>query len=194
MLTAPAATSAMPDTSAVPGPAPASTSGTPATPPGTRTPPSGTPATPPGARVTPSGTRVAHWTTPPTAACVPLIRTRVGSALAAWGISGELRDTLLLTVAELVGNAVRHTAAVTERLHVTVAVVGGRVRLEVEDGDPTPPPAELTALTALAEIDPEAESGRGLPIVALLVAEACGRLSVHAREFGKAVRVCVPVA
>ncbi|MEU6883325.1 ATP-binding protein [Streptomyces sp. NPDC046712] len=144
----------------------------------------------PGPRPTP-GPRLVRWVSRPTAARVPRIRAHVGAVLAAWGISGDLADTLLLTVTELVGNAVRHAAPVTDRLHVTVAIGGGRLRLEVEDGDPTPPPA---APMAAAEVDPDAESGRGLLIVGLLVAEACGQLSVRAHEFGKTVRVCVPVA
>ncbi|WP_137991682.1 ATP-binding protein [Streptomyces vilmorinianum] len=145
---------------------------------------------PTASRRTP-GRRLVRWTSRPTAPCVPLIRARVAAALTAWGISGDLADTLLLTVAELVGNAVRHAAPLTDRLHVTVAAGGGRLRLEVEDGDPTPPPLDLAATT---EVDPDAESGRGLLIVGLLVAEAHGQLTVRAHQFGKTVRVCVPVA
>ncbi|MFJ7157394.1 ATP-binding protein [Streptomyces sp. NPDC101118] len=164
------------------------------------------------------GPRLARWASRPTAACVPLLRARVRAALAEWGVSGELADTLLLAVAELAGNAVRHAAPATDRLRVTLAVGAGRLWLEVEDGDPTPPaiPGPRTASAPCADaaagpgfepafesgfeppagaalaVDPEAEGGRGLLIVGLLVAEARGRLSVRSHRSGKTVRVCVP--
>ena len=92
-------------------------------------------------------------------------------------------------MAELTGNAVRHAAPATERLRVTVSHTGGRLRLEVEDGEPTAPALHLAAAT---EVNPDAESGRGLLIVALLVAEARGQLTVRSHPFGKTVRVCLP--
>ncbi|MFJ5548752.1 ATP-binding protein [Streptomyces sp. NPDC093225] len=134
---------------------------------------------------------------------MPLLRARVGATLDAWGVPGDLAHTLLLAVAELAGNAVRHAAPATDRLRVTVAIGGGRLRVEVEDGDPTlPPMARPTPPGTLpdtgpdvgVEARPDAESGRGLLIVGLLVAEACGRLTAHTQPFGKRLRVCVPTA
>lgn len=131
-----------------------------------------------------------HWVDSPTAASVPLVRGRVRAALEGWLVAADLADTLLLAVSELVGNVVRHAAATTGRMCVGVSCGEGWLRLEVADG--------VAALPRLpdpaAEVDPDAESGRGLLLVQLMAAEAGGELAVLAHEFGKSVRVRIPVA
>ncbi|MBT2398180.1 ATP-binding protein [Streptomyces sp. ISL-100] len=134
----------------------------------------------------PSGRRTfTHWSFSPTAATVPPIRARVRAVLEAWRISLDLSGTLLLAVSELVTNVVRHAASVADRLRVTVTFGGGWLRLDVADGDPS--------LPHVGPVDLEAEGGRGLAIVGLLVAEAGGEVSVVADRRGKTVRVCLPV-
>ncbi|MFK0046607.1 ATP-binding protein [Streptomyces sp. NPDC090741] len=129
----------------------------------------------------------ARWVAEPAPAAVPLLRTRVRAVLEGWPVSAEVADVLLLAVSELAGNVVQHAAA-GGRMRVGLTFDGGRLRLEVVDQGARPPrpphPAE--------EVDPDAESGRGLLIVQLLVAEAGGELSVVADEFGTSVRVCLP--
>ncbi|MEN8651323.1 ATP-binding protein [Streptomyces sp. 21So2-11] len=133
----------------------------------------------------PSGRRTfTHWSFSPTAATVPLVRARVRAVLEGWRLSLDLSDVMLLAVSELVTNVVRHAASVTDRLRVTVAFEEGRLRLDVADGDPS--------LPRVGPVDLDAEGGRGLAIVGLLVAEAGGEVSVVAGRCGKAVRVCLP--
>ncbi|WP_327363656.1 ATP-binding protein [Streptomyces sp. NBC_01296] len=132
----------------------------------------------------------AHWAVEPTAVAVPLVRARVRAVLEGWRIAAEAVDVLLLAVSELAGNVVQHAAAATGRMRVGVAFGGGWLRLEVTDQGTGLPRLPHPA----AEIDPDAESGRGLLIVQLLTAEAGGELSVVAAEFGTSVRVCLPVA
>jgi len=127
----------------------------------------------------------AHWAPSPTAATVPQVRARLRVVLEGWRISSDVADTLLLAVTELVSNAVRHAGAVTERLRVAVTLGAGQLQLEVDDGDPSLPYAG-------PEADPDAESGRGLMIVNLLVAEAGGAVAVLTHARGKTVRVRVP--
>ncbi|MEV8311141.1 ATP-binding protein [Streptomyces flavidovirens] len=132
----------------------------------------------------PSASSFAHWSLRPTPATVPLVRAQVSAVLKGWRISPEVAETLLLAVSELATNVVRHAAPVTDRLRVTLASVGGWLRLDVSDGDPTLPCAGRAELGA--------ESGRGLAIVNLLVAEARGEMSSVASEGGKTVRVRLP--
>ncbi|MET9853620.1 ATP-binding protein [Streptomyces sp. NPDC006450] len=161
----------------------------------TSTPPSGRPVAP---AADPAGTASAiasrargfdHWAAEPTAATVPLIRSRVRSVLDGWEVSAEIAAVLLLAVSELVGNVVLH-AADAGRLRVGISLRGGWLQLEVTDG--------ACALPRLphprGEVDPDAENGRGLLLVHLMATEAGGQLSVQADEFGKAVRVRVPTA
>ncbi|MER5733628.1 ATP-binding protein [Streptomyces sp. NPDC002138] len=146
------------------------------------------PCTTPAPRTSPA-TAFVRWAVEPTAAAVPRIRSRVRAALDDWRVAAEVADVLLLAVSELTGNVVLH-AATTPRMRVGVALRGGWLHLDVSDGSRTParPPAPG------AEVDPDAETGRGLLIVRLMVAEAGGELAWAAAEFGKAVRVRVPVA
>lgn len=129
-----------------------------------------------------------HWAAEPTAATVPLIRSRVRTVLEGWQIAAEIADVLLLAVSELVGNVVLHAAV--GRMRVGVSLRGGWIQLEVAD--------EAASLPRLphprGQVDPDAEDGRGLLIVQLMAAESGGELSVRADAFGKSVRVRVPAA
>ncbi|WP_326586417.1 ATP-binding protein [Streptomyces sp. NBC_01294] len=130
----------------------------------------------------------AHWVTDPGAESVPQVRARVRAALEGWRVPCGAADVLLLAVSELVGNVVRHASA--GRMRVGMAAGGGWLRLEVTDRG-----VGLPRLPApRSGIDPESEDGRGLLIVQLMTAELGGELSVVAHEFGKSVRVCVPLA
>ncbi|MCJ0869822.1 ATP-binding protein [Streptomyces sp. AP-93] len=150
------------------------------------------PADPASAAAPPAASQArdfGHWAAEPTAATVPLIRSRVRSVLDGWEVSAGIADVLLLAVSELVGNVVLH-AADARRLRVGVSLRGGWLQLEVADG--------ASALPRLphprGEVDPDAEDGRGLLIVHLMATELGGHLSVQAEEFGKSVRVRVPAA
>ncbi|MFE4261891.1 ATP-binding protein [Streptomyces sp. NPDC056883] len=143
----------------------------------------------PGSTTAPRARGFGRWAAEPTAATVPLIRSRVRSILEGWDIAAEIADVLLLAASELVGNVVLHAAG-AGRLRVEVSLRGGWLQLEVADGASPlprlPHPRD--------EVDQDAESGRGLLIVHLMATEAGGRLSVRADEFGKSVRVRVPAA
>ncbi|NEA54083.1 ATP-binding protein [Streptomyces sp. SID13666] len=142
----------------------------------------------------PPGRALVHWVLSPEVAAVPRIRRRLHRVLLDWHIQADVIDTLLLAVTELAANSVQHAGPATERLRVTAAVGGGRLWLDVSDGDPCPPRVG-------AAVDPDAECGRGLLMVDLLVDEACGSVEVlpyggrgTGGGAGKTVRVRVPVA
>ncbi|MDJ0463892.1 ATP-binding protein [Streptomyces sp. H27-C3] len=116
---------------------------------------------------------------------VPRIRTIVRAVLEGWRVSAAVTESLLL-VSELVANAVQHAGAVTDRLHVSMALGCSWLQLEVLDGDPVLP-------CTGREVDVDAESGRGLLIVHLLIAEMCGEVTALPRGCGKALRVRIPV-
>ncbi|MFD6889651.1 ATP-binding protein [Streptomyces sp. NPDC059957] len=159
----------------------------------TSTPPATAPAAPavPAAPTAPASPAPGcdHWAAEPTAATVPLIRSRVRSVLDGWEVSAEIADIVLLAVSELVGNVVLH-AADAGRLRVGISLRGGWLQLEVADGASSLPRLPHPR----GEADPDAEDGRGLLIVHLMAAEVGGQLSVQADEFGKSVRVRVPAA
>ncbi|MER6449035.1 ATP-binding protein [Streptomyces venezuelae] len=143
----------------------------------------------PDTSAAPAVRTLVHWVSDPVAASVPQVRSRVRTALDGWRIPADVTDALLLAVSELVGNVVRH-ADRAGRVRVAVAEGGGWLRLEVADRG-----AGLPRLPApRAEVDPESEGGRGLLMVQLLAAELGGELSVVAREFGKSVRVRLPLS
>ncbi|MCP3818484.1 ATP-binding protein [Streptomyces sp. A3M-1-3] len=126
-----------------------------------------------------------RWALSPTVATVPQVRARLRAVLEGWRVTPDVADVLLLAVSELASNAVQHAGDVTERLRVAVTLDGGQLQLEVDDGDPS-------LLCAAPEVDPDAESGRGLMIVNLLVIEAGGALAVLPHDHGKTVRVRLP--
>ncbi|MDX3854213.1 ATP-binding protein [Streptomyces sp. AK02-01A] len=92
-------------------------------------------------------------------------------------------DDAVLVTSELVGNAVRHTAAGPDRL--TIEIDAHHVVVSVHDseddrGGVRPP--------ALSDRDPLAESGRGLRLVEMLTR----RWYVEATATGKAVVAVLP--
>ncbi|MFJ7203615.1 ATP-binding protein [Streptomyces sp. NPDC098789] len=129
----------------------------------------------------------ARWAVEPTAAVVPLIRSRVRAVLDDWPVTAEIADVLLLAVSELTGNVVLHAAA-TRRMRVGVTLRAGWLHLEVTDGAPAPHRPPLPRTTT----DPDAETGRGLLIIQLMAAEAGGELTFTAGEFGSRAKVRVP--
>ncbi|WP_436777502.1 ATP-binding protein [Yinghuangia sp. YIM S09857] len=153
-------------------------------PPGPRT---GSEAPGPDHAPTPSpGPVLVRWTLPPVVAVVPEVRHRLRDVLRGWHIHRDLEDTLLLVATELVSNAVRHAAVLTERVRVTLALTQGRIRLDVADDHPFRP-------RALMDTDEDSEDGRGLLIVKLTVAEAHGVIDVLPSSAGKTIRVRVPL-
>jgi anti-sigma regulatory factor (Ser/Thr protein kinase) len=96
----------------------------------------------------------------PGPAAVAEARGRVRAAIAAWKAPVDEEAAALLT-SELVTNAVRHTAGGT----VTLGIRCTRNRLRVDVHDMSPSPPVLTAVPA------DAETGRGLMLVAGLSAE-----------------------
>ncbi|MGW6568584.1 ATP-binding protein [Streptomyces sp. NPDC054975] len=132
-----------------------------------------------------------RWVPEPTAATVPSVRARVRALLEGWRIAADVADTFLLAVSELVGNVVQHAAGASGcRMRVGVSSGGGWLCLRVADDAASLPRLPDPA----AEVDPDAEGGRGLLLVQLLVAEVGGELAVLAYEFGKCVRVRIPLA
>lgn len=131
----------------------------------------------------------ARWAAEPTAAAVPLIRSRVRAALDGWRVTPDIADVLLLAVSELTGNVVLHAPAAS-RMRVGITLRGGWLLLDVTDSAPSP-----TRLPhPRAGIEADAESGRGLLIVGLMAAEVGGELAFSAAEFGTSVQVRVPAA
>ena len=91
------------------------------------------------------------------AACT---RAAVREALSGWGLS-ELEPVASLVATELVTNAVIHADAGPSQL--TLRVRGGRLRIEVSDGDSSRLPRRMHR-------DVTAEGGRGLALVESLSA------------------------
>jgi hypothetical protein len=84
-------------------------------------------------------------------------RRFVEEALRGWGHSGTVVDDARLLLSELVTNAVTHARS---PFSVTLRARGSALRLAVRDGSPAEP--------TLRPMAPEADSGRGLQIVAAL--------------------------
>ncbi|WP_232485669.1 ATP-binding protein [Streptomyces fildesensis] len=94
---------------------------------------------------TPAKARVAH------------MRRITATHLRYWRVHGDVVDNIVVTVSELVTNALRYAPG---DVVLTVRFAGGELRIEVFDGNPVPArPREP------AEDD---ESGRGLLLVTLL--------------------------
>ena len=110
---------------------------------------------------------------PATPATVSLARRFVRAACSTW-TPGPACDNAAVAVSELVTNVMRAGGRwVTLRL----TVLGRRLRLEVED--------DLPGTPTLRQPPPDAESGRGL----WLIAQLSTRWGVDTRQNGKAVWV-----
>ena len=103
------------------------------------------------------GCRV-QLTTEPAAAAEA--RRRVRAAIRSWRLPVDPEIAVLLT-SELVTNAIRHAAGPA----VTLAVSGSRGRLRVDVHDTSP------CLPTVADVPADAETGRGLLLVATLADE-----------------------
>jgi anti-sigma regulatory factor (Ser/Thr protein kinase) len=90
---------------------------------------------------------------PPEAASIPAARHFAVDALDALG--SNRRDDVELLVSELATNAVLHART---PLRLTLCLAGRRLRVEVGDGDPTPPRVILRP-------DPMRPGGRGMCLV-----------------------------
>ncbi|GAA2426627.1 ATP-binding protein [Streptomyces glaucus] len=120
---------------------------------------------------------------PHTAAAVPVARTLVRTALAELE-HGADSDTAELLTAELVANAVEHTAGPIE---LVVELLPTCCQVEVHDSDPAPP-GDLVR-PAGGEPDPWQEHGRGLLLIRAL-SSSCGHRPAGS---GKAVWFRLPV-
>ncbi|MEV7994601.1 ATP-binding protein, partial [Streptomyces sp. NPDC086077] len=118
-------------------------------------------------------------------AAVPVARALVRTALAELQ-HGTDSDTAELLTAELVANAVEHTAG-DAPIELVVELLPSGCKVEVHDPDPAPP-GNLTR-PAECEPDPWQEHGRGLLLIRTLSA-SCGH---RPTESGKAVWFRLPV-
>ncbi|WP_406185377.1 ATP-binding protein [Streptomyces sp. NBC_01006] len=114
---------------------------------------------------------------PRTTAAVPLARALVRTALTDTPVVHADSDTAELLTAELVANAVEHTAGEAP-IELVVELLANGCQVEVHDGDPRPPGTlgAVGAPAARADTlfpDPWQEHGRGLPLIRAL-SSACG--------------------
>ncbi|MEW2295392.1 ATP-binding protein [Streptomyces sp. NPDC006743] len=125
---------------------------------------------------------------PHTAAAVPVARALVRTALAEQEHTAD-SDTAELLTAELVANAVEHTAG-SGPIELLVELEPGGCHVEVRDADPEPP-GGLTR-PGLIPPDPWREDGRGLLLIRAL-SSSCGHRPTAS---GKAVwfRLSAPPA
>ncbi|MER8029729.1 ATP-binding protein [Streptomyces bauhiniae] len=132
-------------------------------------------------------TESASWriALPHTAAAVPVARALVRSALAEVEHMADC-DTAELLTAELVANAVEHTAG-SGPIELVVKLRPTGCQVEVHDPDPEPP-GHLTR-PVIEEPDPWQEGGRGLLLIRAL-SSSCGHRPTSS---GKAVWFRLPV-
>ncbi|WP_406472497.1 ATP-binding protein [Streptomyces sp. NBC_01615] len=123
---------------------------------------------------------------PHTVAAVPVARALVRTALAEVEHAAD-SDTAELLTAELVANAVEHTAG-DGPIELVVELMPGGCRVEVHDPDPVPP-ADLTVPHPVGHPDPWQEHGRGLLLIRAL-SSSCGH---RPTDSGKAVWFRLPV-
>jgi anti-sigma regulatory factor (Ser/Thr protein kinase) len=121
---------------------------------------------------------------PHSAAAVPVARALVRTALAELK-HGADSDTAELLTAELVANAVEHTAG-SAPIELVVELLPTCCQVEVHDPDPAPP-GNLTRPPDI-EPDPWREHGRGLLLIRAL-SSSCGH---RPTESGKAVWFRLP--
>lgn len=107
---------------------------------------------------------------------VALARRRMNEHLHLQGIDGEVADSAVLLVSELVTNAILHGEPPVE---LRVAVAGPHVHVEVHDADTD----SVLHLPAMGERSRERLGGRGLGLVAAL----SSRWGLHTDETGKCV-------
>ncbi|MGD1223652.1 MULTISPECIES: ATP-binding protein [Streptomyces] len=123
---------------------------------------------------------------PHTVAAVPVARALVRTALAELEHAAD-SDTAELLTAELVANAVEHTAG-TGPIELVVELLPTGCQVEVHDPDPAPP-GHLTVPHPVGEPDPWQEHGRGLLLIRTL-SSSCGHRPTGT---GKAVWFRLPV-
>ncbi|MGW0767372.1 ATP-binding protein [Streptomyces sp. NPDC002676] len=122
---------------------------------------------------------------PHTAAAVPVARALVRTALAEVEHAAD-SDTAELLTAELVANAVEHTAG-RGPIELVVELLPTGCQVEVHDPDPAPP-GHLTR-PVIEEPDVWQEGGRGLLLIRAL-SSSCGHRPTSS---GKAVWFRLPV-
>ncbi|MCX4884225.1 MULTISPECIES: ATP-binding protein [unclassified Streptomyces] len=132
-------------------------------------------------------TACASWriVLPHSAAAVPMARALVRTALAELDHGADC-DTAELLTAELVANAVEHTAG-DSPIELVVELLPSGCQVEVHDPDPAPP-HNLTRPGG-QEPDPWQEHGRGLLLIRAL-SSSCGHRPTMS---GKAVWFRLPV-
>ncbi|MFG2231143.1 ATP-binding protein [Streptomyces sp. NPDC048723] len=108
-----------------------------------------------------TGEAACAWSLPHRPESAGAARRIARTLLDAWGTDVDTADVVLLVVSELVTNAVEH-ALPPVVLHLEQRAESGALRIEVDDGGPTPEDRARPAGR-----DPE-EHGRGGLIVALL--------------------------
>ncbi|MFE5215094.1 MULTISPECIES: ATP-binding protein [unclassified Streptomyces] len=121
---------------------------------------------------------------PHTAAAVPVARALVRTAIAEVEHLADC-DTAELLTAELVANAVEHTAG-RGPIELVVELLPTGCQVEVHDPDPAPP-GHLTR-PVIEEPDPWQEGGRGLLLIRAL-SQSCGHRPTPS---GKAVWFRLP--
>lgn len=135
--------------------------------------------------------RPASWriALPHTPAAVPIARALIRTVLA--DLEGDAhaadRDTAELLTAELVGNAVEHTAD-DAPIELVIEVLPAGCQVEVHDLDPVPP-GDLTRPPDHVP-DPWQEHGRGLLLIRTLSSDYGHRPTEH----GKAIWFTLPAA
>ncbi|QOV34939.1 ATP-binding protein [Streptomyces ferrugineus] len=122
---------------------------------------------------------------PHTTAAVPVARAVIRTALAELEFAAD-SDTAELLTAELVANAVEHTAG-SGPIELVVELLPSICQVEVHDPDPAPP-GDLTH-PAQGAPDPWQEHGRGLLLIRTL-SSSCGHRPTAS---GKAVWFRLPV-
>ncbi|WP_317445894.1 ATP-binding protein [Streptomyces collinus] len=132
-------------------------------------------------------TESASWriALPHTAAAVPVARALVRTAIAEVAHPAD-SDTAELLTAELVANAVEHTAG-RGPIELVVELLPSGCQVEVHDPDPAPP-GHLTR-PVIEEPDVWQEGGRGLLLIRAL-SSSCGHRPTPS---GKAVWFRLPV-
>ncbi|MEV0493989.1 ATP-binding protein [Streptomyces atratus] len=131
----------------------------------------------------PDGPIPASWRValPHSTAAVPIARALIRTALTDIGASADSINTTELLTAELVANAVKHTAG-DDPIELVVELLETGCQVEVHDRDPAPP-GDLSRPGPGSHQDPWQEHGRGLLLIRTL-SSSCGHRTT---EHGKAV-------